>query len=408
MTIRTKAIIVGLATLAGGCTITPRHDEVRVYQTERRVVHETDAYEGYYYVGIVYLNGIPWYVDEDLRARPVPPHLHSYFRDSSWARSMPPRFSRDTGMRDGYPLARVVYINEVPHYVDEDRRVRPIPSKLRSRFSYESVAYRDNGRRPAERPEPPYYRNETRPAPPAYGRERQEPATYGGGSALRRAAERAREEARPAPPAYRRDRQEPSAYEADNSPDRVIRTERMREEPRPVPPAVGGERQESSTYGGGNALGRAAERVREEPRPAPPAVERERQEPDNAPRREAAPERMREEAGRQGPPFARNDRMSPRQDEAPPAVRGDGGDERRGPPPAFREESHDIAQSDRGQASQANEGQRGMDVVKGRERGADSTPERKNGKGRGHNKEGQETDSSDRSDGDAGKRKGRE
>ena len=51
-------IILGLAALAGGCTVAPRHEDVRVYQHERvvhdrQVVYETDAYEGYYYVRIV-------------------------------------------------------------------------------------------------------------------------------------------------------------------------------------------------------------------------------------------------------------------------------------------------------------------------------------------------------------------
>jgi hypothetical protein len=167
MTIRTTVIILGLATLAGGCTITTRHEDARTYQYEPRVVHEDDSYEGYYYVRIIYLNGIPWYVDEDLRARPVPPHLRNQFRYSSWVRSAPPRFSRETGVRDGYNLSRIVYINEVPYHVDEDRSARPIPQKLRSRFSYRPVAIRnDNDRRPGERSMPPASARERQELPP--------------------------------------------------------------------------------------------------------------------------------------------------------------------------------------------------------------------------------------------------
>src|SRR5574340_1763743 len=103
MNIRTTAIVLGLAAWSGGCTVTPRHQEVRVYQydspviQERHVIRETDAYEGYYYVRIVYLDGIPWYVDEDLRARPIPRHLHSRFQDASWVRSMPRSEERRVG-----------------------------------------------------------------------------------------------------------------------------------------------------------------------------------------------------------------------------------------------------------------------------------------------------------------------
>jgi hypothetical protein len=447
MTIRTTVIIFGLATLAGGCTITTRHEDARVYQYEPRVVHEDDAYEGYYYVRIIYLNGIPWYVDEDLRARPVPPHLRSQFRYSSWVRSAPPRFSRETGMRDGYNLSRIVYINDVPYHVDENRSARPIPQKLRSRFSYRPVAIRnDNERRPGERSMPPFAQgSETRPVPPAYGRERQELPDYGNDAPRRvMLPERTREEERPAPPAYGRDRREPPAHEADNGPGRGMPPERMREETRPAPPAYGRDRQGPLANGVGNAVGRVMqqERMREETRPVPPG--RDRQEPpaygaDNEPGRGMPPERMREETGRQTPPLTSNVRiMAPQQNEDRPAVRGNGRDERRPLPqdegrggdnaqrggrdmspageaqritlPASREappqQPQDIAQRDRGQPQSADDDARGMGAVNGQERSADPAPERKNGKGKGRTKD-QETDSVDERDGDAPKRRGR-
>lgn len=362
MSIRTTAIVLGLAALAGGCTVTPRHQEVRVYQhdgpviQERYVIRETDAYEGYYYVRIVYLNGIPWYVDEDLRARPVPRHLHSHFQDASWARSMPPSFSRDSRMRDGYDLSRIVYINGVPHHVDGDRRARPIPSKLRKRFPYEAVAFQDNGRRPGERSQAPFYRNETRPVPPATGRERDESPSYGRGNALERA------------------------------------TERMREDARPTPPVITGrERDDSSGPMRGNALEQATGRMREETPQGPPSYGRDRQQPpvyetDDASRRGMPPARMREEAGRQDRPFDRNVGNVPTPNEEAPSVRGNGRDERRGPPPA-REASSDSRQKD---------------AENGEQRSADAVSERKNGKGRGNKQDQEETDAADeRADGPA-------
>ena len=376
MTRRTTVLILGMAALAGGCTVTPHHHEVRDYPDERRVIHEDDAYErhviyeddayeGYYYVRIVYLGGVPWYVDEDLRARPVPPHLRSHFRYGAWSRSAPPSFGRDSGMRDGYRLSRIVYIDGIPHHVDEGRHARPIPTRLRSRFAYESVARHDDGRRPGERAAPPFARvgNEARPLPPAYGRERQYPP-------LR---------------------------EADNAPGRGMPPGHMREEARPLPPTAAREREEPSTFGRGGALGRVTERVREEARPLPPATARERQqqpvfETDGGPRRGMPQPPMRADTSRQDPPFA--DRGRVRQEERQPAEREQGWDE----PP-----QQGSGRRERGQS--AGDGrQRGVAAVD--ERKGDSAPGRKNGKGKGRDDE--ETDSRDARDGDAGRRNRRD
>jgi hypothetical protein len=129
-----------MAALASGCVVTPGHYESRETRYEHREYHADDAYEGYYYVRIVYFNGVPWYVDDDLRARPVPRHLHAHFRNTSWTRSLPPRFHDHDEVRDGYRVSRIVYINDVPHHVDDGRQVRPLPSRLRNRFTYQTVA----------------------------------------------------------------------------------------------------------------------------------------------------------------------------------------------------------------------------------------------------------------------------
>ena len=102
---------------------------------------------------------------------------------------MPPRFSRDREVRDGYDLSRIVYINDAPHYVDDDRRARPVSDRVRSRFEYRVVVpqqdtdRRGDDRRGDDRPQPPQpnYDRGARPVPPAFGREqqRQEPSAHG-------------------------------------------------------------------------------------------------------------------------------------------------------------------------------------------------------------------------------------
>jgi hypothetical protein len=212
MTIRTMVIVAGLAALAGGCTVTPRHYEDRGYQQDHHVYRENDSYEGYYYVRVVYINGDPWYVDDYRRARPIPRHLHSHFRNSSWTRSLPPRFSQDTGVRDGYSLSRIVYINDVPHHVDNDRRARPVSTKLRSRFSYGAVVPgNDRGRGVGERDEQPAFgRGREREEQPAYvrGRERDEQPAY----------------------VRERERRGPQIFGAESMPRPALTQERVREE----------------------------------------------------------------------------------------------------------------------------------------------------------------------------------
>jgi hypothetical protein len=230
MTIRNMVMVAGLAAVASGCVVAPGHYEGRRVETSHRVVyHENDSYEGYYYARVVYISGVPWYVDEYRRARPIPRHLHAHFRHSSWARSLPPRFSQDTVVRDGYPLSRIVYVNDTPHHIDDDRRARPLPTRLRSRFSYVTVVHdNDRGRKAGERPESPVpmrERERERDERPAYVRERERQELP--------AHVRVREE----PPAYGRgpEREEPPAYE------------RMRERERDGQPAFGRGREREET-----------------------------------------------------------------------------------------------------------------------------------------------------------------
>ncbi len=195
MTFRTLVVVAGLATLAGCSTPSePRQHDNRGYPYDQRVYRDTDSYQGYYYVRIIYIGGDPWYVDEYRRVRPIPRHLHSHFQHSAWVRSLPPRFDREREMRDGYDISRIVYINDVPHYVDDDRRTRAVPDRLRSRFDYRVVVPQQGGDRRGDerrgderhgddRPQPSqrYDDRDARPVPPVHAREqeRQEPPSNG-------------------------------------------------------------------------------------------------------------------------------------------------------------------------------------------------------------------------------------
>lgn len=230
MSFRTMIVVAGLATLAGGCAVEPRQYDDRGYRYEPRVYRDTDSYQGYFYFRVIYISGTPWYVDEYRRVRPIPPHLHSHFRDASWARSLPPRFGRDREVRDGYDISRIVYINDVPHYVDDDRRARPVPDRVRSRFEYRVIVPQQDAdrrgddrrgdnrqgdnrqgddRRGDDRPQPSqrYDDREARPVPPAYGREREVSPSQGREQERQenQAYERERERDRQAPPAQVRE-----------------------------------------------------------------------------------------------------------------------------------------------------------------------------------------------------------
>lgn len=356
MTLRTMVMVAGLAAFAGGCAVHEHEYEERRYHSSYGVYQEDDAYEGYYYVRIVYINGDPWYVDDYRRARPVPRKLYGHFRNTAWTRSLPPRFADDDEVRDGYRVSRIVYINDVPHYVDDDHRARPVPPRVRNRFSYVTVVKGDDRGR-GERPmQPGFGRGPERRMPPAFGQEREgrnEPPDYVRVRERNESPAVVRERERQEPPSYGRER------EREEQPGYV----RMRE------------RDESPAYG----------RVRDREEQPAFVRERGREEPayrDDDARPMMTQERMREERGRPAPPFVRNGRMA---DEASPG-RGAGGDERR-PMPQDRARGEG---DDRG-AGAGREGPRGDDrqragEARGSEYRADSAPDRRRGNGRGRDR----------------------
>ncbi|WP_324778562.1 hypothetical protein [Thiobacillus sedimenti] len=243
MNLRHVLIAAGLATLAG-CAVGPDWGDEGAYGPGYPVYRDTDAYGGYFYVQIVYIDGEPWYVDDDRRAHPVPPHLRSHFRQSGWARSLPPRFGHDDDVRDGYRLSRIVYVNDVPLYVDDDRRARPLPVQERSRFSYQGVVRpRDagrTGREPQALPQP-RYDNAPRPLPPASGREPERPQSPAYGRERQTPPADGRVQERGTPPDYgrERDRSGPPSAVPQPLPRPAAPPERVREMPqgRPQQPA---------------------------------------------------------------------------------------------------------------------------------------------------------------------------
>ncbi|HEY0721338.1 MAG TPA: hypothetical protein VGE50_08795, partial [Gammaproteobacteria bacterium] len=146
--------------------------------------------------------------------RPLPPRLHDHFRRSDyWKRDRrAPVFSRDGEVRDGYRVSRVVYFNDVPYYVENDRMARPLPDKERERFRYSPPAQQGG---PMPREEQPRYQpplngrgregelERERNQPPAYGRERERernlPPAYG--------REPVREQERNQSPAYQQEQE---------------------------------------------------------------------------------------------------------------------------------------------------------------------------------------------------------
>jgi hypothetical protein len=209
MSLRKLVLIGSLATVLGGCVVAPAphahrggyYDDNNYYSDDDYYdYHATPSYEGYFYVRVIFIGNIPYYVDDDRHVRPIPRHLHDHFRKSPFRNRdrHAPYFSRDREVRDGYDMSRVVYFNNVPHYVENGRVARPLPNHMHDRFRAAPFG-RDNDRSndgrftPDRRNEPPSYgRDRDRRESPVYGRER-DPA-YG------------REQERMTPPPFDRDR----------------------------------------------------------------------------------------------------------------------------------------------------------------------------------------------------------
>lgn len=158
MNIRNFLLLAGLAVFIAGCVVNPsaynrnydhRYDDDYYYD-----YRNTPSYEGYYYVRIIFIRNVPYYVDDDRYIRPIPPRLHDHFRRYPYnTLGYPPLFSRDTEVRDGYPMSRIIYLDGVPYHVENDHIAQPLPERLHQRFRYTPA---NQGSAPANgfRPQP--------------------------------------------------------------------------------------------------------------------------------------------------------------------------------------------------------------------------------------------------------------
>lgn len=162
MSLRNILFPAGLAAAMSGCVINPapygyyeqRYDDDYYYD-----YRSSPSYQGYYYARIIFIGSVPYYVDDDRYIRPIPPRLYDHFRRYRYD-SSPPAFSRDTEVRDGYPVSRIVYLDGTPYHVGDDRNARPLPERLQPHFGYPQPGQGDN----------PAYRNRLQPpGQPSYG-----------------------------------------------------------------------------------------------------------------------------------------------------------------------------------------------------------------------------------------------
>lgn len=176
MSIRNILFLAGLAILLAGCVIhsrpyPPRDYDDRYYD-DYYDYRSTPSYEGYYYVRIIFISDVPYYVDDDRYVRPIPPRLREHFRRYRYdALGRPPIFSRDREVRDGYPVSRIIYLDGVPYHVGDDRRAQPLPERLRPHFRY-APEHPGNAPANSDRPQPPVQRDNDR------GRDQREPPPY--------------------------------------------------------------------------------------------------------------------------------------------------------------------------------------------------------------------------------------
>jgi hypothetical protein len=159
MNLRNIILLAGLAVFMSACAFPPGsssyRDNGQPYDDDYYDYRNTPSYEGYYYVRIIFIRDVPYYVDDDRYIRPIPPRLYDHFRRYPYnTLGRPPVFSRDTEVRDGYPVSHIIYLDGVPYHVGNDRIAQPLPEPLQPRFRYTPP---NQGNPPAHgnRPQPP-------------------------------------------------------------------------------------------------------------------------------------------------------------------------------------------------------------------------------------------------------------
>ncbi|MGA8865057.1 MAG: hypothetical protein WBM09_04300 [Gallionella sp.] len=147
MNLRNILLAAVLAVLMAGCVVSPRpyppgYPDQPVYPGQQYDegyydYRNTPSYEGYFYARIIFIGNVPYYVDDDRAIRPIPPRLYDHFRNYQYDRlGRPPVFSNDREVRDGYPVSRIIYLNGVPYHVGNDRKAQPVPERLQPHFRY--------------------------------------------------------------------------------------------------------------------------------------------------------------------------------------------------------------------------------------------------------------------------------
>lgn len=180
MILRNTVLLGALAAFLSGCIVVSHPGQPRRHDSQHdnkaRDTQVATSHEGYFYTRVIFINNVPCYVYDDRSVRPIPPHLHNHFRKYSYGTIREPLvFSGDAEVRDGYAMSRIVYLNGIPHHVTDDRVARPLPGHLHRRFGQ---APTNQASAPGNGVQPPVMqRNEA----PAHGRERNEPPAYGQG-----------------------------------------------------------------------------------------------------------------------------------------------------------------------------------------------------------------------------------
>ena len=172
MNMRNFILLAVLSVTMLGCVVVPAPFPDEVVRSDDYYYYDyrdTPSYEGYFYVRIIFIGGIPYYVDDELQAQPIPRHLRKHFIDYPYQdlrRS--PGFGRNRGEREGYSMSRIVYFNGIPYYVEENRKAQALPNNVRNRFPYTPANQESNERR-----------NERRDESPAFGRNRRDDDSQG-------------------------------------------------------------------------------------------------------------------------------------------------------------------------------------------------------------------------------------
>ncbi|MGB8077668.1 MAG: hypothetical protein WCF09_07315, partial [Gallionella sp.] len=190
MKLRNMVLLAASAVFMAACVANPSpyppgyYDQG--YDADYYDYQGTPSYQGYYYARIIFIGNVPYYVDDNRAIRPIPPQLYDHFRHYPYQNlHRPPVFSPDREVREGYPMSRIIYLNGVPYHVGDDRKAQPLPAQMQPRFRYTP---NNPGNAPAygTHPQPPgqyrggdQYRDEHNPYAPDSGRMQQQPPVYG-------------------------------------------------------------------------------------------------------------------------------------------------------------------------------------------------------------------------------------